>query len=79
MPLQRYRDLEQAREDLWVRRRDPRLFTRIRELWTFAERLAPGHAPRGVRRFRTLEEAQRDRNEWVARRALLLRKQRAGS
>ncbi len=73
MPIQRFKDSEDAREALWVRRDDPQLVPRIRNLWVFAARLAPGAAPRGVRRFRSVEDAQRDRDEWTAQRAHALR------
>lgn len=73
MPLQRFRDFEEARRALWSERSDANLFARIRSLWSFARRLAPGAAPRGVRRFRTLEEANQHREEWIERRVRALR------
>jgi len=73
MPLQRFRDSEDARRALWVERGDPQLARRIRGLWAFAGRLAPGSAPRGLRRFRTLEEAGRERDAWIELRARSLR------
>jgi hypothetical protein len=76
MPLQRFSDLEEARRALWVPRGDPQLARRIRDLWAFASRLAPGSAPRGIRRFRTLEEANRDRERWIEQRARSLREAR---
>ena len=76
MPIQRLSNSEDAREALWVRRDDPQLVSRIRSLWAFASRLAPGSAPRGVRRFRNPEEAQSDRDEWITKRARALRAER---
>lgn len=73
MPLQRFRDFEEARCALWVERGDPGLVSRIQSVWAFASRLAPGAAPRGMRRFRTLEEAQREREGWIELRARALR------
>jgi len=73
MPLQRFRDFEEARRALWVERGDPRLVPRIQRLWAFAHRLAPGAAPRGMRRFRTLEDANLEREQWMERRARDLR------
>jgi hypothetical protein len=35
--------------------------------------------PRGVRKFRSIEEANRDRDQWIDRRVQVLRAQRAGS
>lgn len=74
--LQRFRDFEEARRALWVEPGDPQLVPRIRSLWAFARRLAPGAAPRGIRRFSTFEEANRDRDIWIAPRARALREAR---
>lgn len=76
MPLQRFRDFDEARRALWVQRDDPELVPRIARLWVFARRLAPGAAPRGIRKFRTLEEANRDRESWTAQRIRALRTKR---
>ena len=76
MGLQRFRDFEEARRALWIERGDPQLVPRIRSLWAFARRLAPGAAPRGIRRFRSFEEAGLDRDSWIDVRARTLREQR---
>ncbi len=76
MGIQRFRDFESARRALFIEPGDPQLFPRIRSLWAFAGRLAPGAAPRGIRRFRSPEDANRDRDAWIETRALALRKQR---
>lgn len=73
MPVERYRSLDDARRALWTRRPDPSLIPRIRHLWAFSRRLAPGPAPRGLRKFRTREDADAEREAWCARRALSLR------
>jgi hypothetical protein len=76
MPLQRFRDFDEARRALEVETGDPELVPRIRRLWAFASRLAPGSAPRGLRKFRTIEEANRDRDAWIELRVRALREQR---
>jgi hypothetical protein len=73
MTLQRFRDFEEARRALWIEPGDPRLAARIRSLWAFASRLTPGAAPRGLRRFRSIEDANLEREAWVVRRARALR------
>jgi len=79
MPLQRFRDFDEARRALWSEREDPGLVPRIRSLWAFAARLAPGGSPRGIRRFRAIEEANCERDAWVAARAHALREARRRS
>lgn len=68
MPVQRFRDLDEARRALWSRRDDVSLASRIRRLWEFSARLAPPVIPRGVRRFRSMEEANAERDSRVAER-----------
>jgi hypothetical protein len=63
VPVQRFRNLEDAARALWTRPGDETLGRRIRSLWELSARLAPPRdVPRGVRRFRSIEEANRDRD-----------------
>ncbi len=64
MPVQKFRTLDEARRALWMRSDDPRLPDRARRLMAFSRRLAIVHAPPGVRRFRTMEEANAERKTW---------------
>ena len=73
MPVQRFRTFDDARRDLWLAPGDPKLLARIRSLWGFSARLAPGIMPRGVRKFRSIEEANHDRDLWTQRRIQSLR------
>jgi len=64
MPIQRFRTHEEARRALWHRPDEGDLAARMRRLWAFAARLCPSRAPRGLRRFRSIEDAARDRATW---------------
>jgi len=77
MPVERFRDLDAARRALWVAPDDPKLTARIRRLWSIASRLVPLGIPRGVRKFRRIEDANREREAWVERRVRRLRRERA--
>ncbi|HEX9711726.1 MAG TPA: hypothetical protein VGB52_04120 [Actinomycetota bacterium] len=72
MPVQRFRDPDDARRALWTSSDDPALARRIRSLWARAARLAPPNIPRGLRKFRTIEEAARERAEWERARIVAL-------
>lgn len=72
MPIQRFRDPEDARRALWVPRGDPTLGRRIRALWSRAALLAPPGIPRGLRKFASIEEANAEREVWVRARIRLL-------
>lgn len=58
-----FRTGEEARRALWLDSGDPRLPDILRRLHAFTRRLAPNRPipPRGVRRFRSIEEAALDR------------------
>ncbi len=73
MPVQRFRTFDDARRDLWVAPGDPKLLARIRSLWEFSARLAPSNMPRGLRKFRTIEEANQERDHWMQQRIHSLR------
>ena len=73
MPVQRFRTFDDARRDLWLPPGDPKLLARIRSLWEFSARLAPCAMPQGVRKFRSLEEANQDRDRWTQQRIDTLR------
>jgi SH3-like domain-containing protein len=76
MPVERFRDLDEARRALWAARDDPALAARIRRLWNLSARLAPLGIPRGIRKFRRIEDANRERDAWVERRVRALRRAR---
>jgi SH3-like domain-containing protein len=77
MPIERFRDFDTARRALWAARDDPNLAARIRRLWTIASRLVPLGIPRGIRKFRRIEDANRERDAWVERRVQAVRRNRA--
>ena len=75
MPIQKFRDFDAARRALW-RVQPADLAAHIKALWAFSTRLAPRQIPRGVRKFRSLEEANQEREQWVTRRVRMLRDKR---
>ena len=72
MPVQRFRHLDDARRALWTSADDASLPGRLRQLWCFSARLVGSSPPRGVRRFRTIEEANAERERRVAARVRAL-------
>lgn len=55
MPVHKFRTLEEARRALWLPAGDPEVGRRMKRL---AELATPRPAPRGIRRFRSIEEAK---------------------
>lgn len=67
MPVQRFRTFREARLAQWLSPDDPRLLDRIRRWWRISAMFWPVVKPRGVRKFRTIEEANADRKSWPRR------------
>lgn len=76
MSIQKFHDFDEARRALWARAGQPDLVVRIKRLWAFSTRLTPRQIPRGVRKFRSIEEANQARDQWVERRVRTLRAKR---
>jgi hypothetical protein len=76
MPIQKFRDFNDAWRALWLRPGQPDLVSRIKGMWAFSTRLTPRQIPRGVRKFRSIEEANQERDQWVERRVRTLRARR---
>ena len=75
MTVRRFRHPDEAARALWTNAEDPDLPQRISSLWRTASRLAtPLRFERGVRRFRSVEEADQDRNRLTAERIKQLRR-----
>lgn len=75
MPVTRFRSFEEARRALWIPKGDPRLDTVIPFVWELGRELAgPCPFPRGVTKFRSIEEANEDRKKWEKMRKLHARK-----
>jgi len=70
MPVQKFRDLDSARRALWVTNEEPTLARRIASLWRCSRELSGYTSPRGVQKFRSIEEAYLERAERRRRRMI---------
>jgi hypothetical protein len=81
MPVSKYRRVEDMPDVATVHDAgDPAIPRKIRSLWRFSARLlAPVGTciPRGVRKYRSIEEANEDRERWENERFRRLREIRA--
>jgi len=64
MPVRKFRDVSEMEDTLWYDRNDPALPLAIARLWSFAARMWPLQFPRGVHKYRSIEEANADRDRW---------------
>ena len=83
MPIRKYRSLEEMnREPQWLPTGDPSIPRKIRYLWRFSETLLRPVGtciPRGVRKYRSIQEANTDRACWEQERVDRLRAERKSS
>lgn len=64
MPVYKYKTFDEAKLALWCREPDRAYFRQLNSLWALADRLSPIKYPPGVFKYRTIEEAYRQRGEW---------------
>jgi hypothetical protein len=64
VPIRKFRDVSEMEETLWYDRRDPALPQAIARVWDFAARVCPLQFPRGVHKYRSVEDADADRERW---------------
>ncbi len=78
MPVRKFRSIEEmdaASRDLWSDRLDEAYLERLRRLWRRSAHLSPRIFPKGVIKYRSLEEAQADRDRWLAEHIAHLRQE----
>ena len=66
MPVYKFRTLDEARRALVKAPADEALPQRIAGVWALADRLFRRRWPAGVYRYRSPEDADRQRREWSA-------------
>ena len=77
MPVYKFRSFQEAERALWLPTGDPRLAEKLRALWKAAWFLGGRFTPpRGVFKFRSIEEANRHREAWEKQRIETLRARR---
>ena len=80
MPIRKHRNLEEMNlERRWLPAGDPSIAQKVRYLWRFSELLLRPVGtciPRGVRKYRSIEEANADRDRWESERIDRIRVER---
>jgi hypothetical protein len=64
MPIRKFRDVSEMEDTLWYERADPALLRAIARVWDFAARACPLQFPRGVHKYRSIADANADRDLW---------------
>jgi hypothetical protein len=82
MAVKKFRSIEamgELRREAWCDQPDAAYFERVGRLWELSSRISPRTFPRGVYKFRTLEEAQAQRDALLTEHVQLLWRDRIES
>ena len=63
MPVYKYQTFEEADRALWNFHPDEAYFKKVADLWNFANRFLPISYPKGIFKFRNMEEANQHRDQ----------------
>lgn len=76
MSVQKFKTHEEAQRALWCFHPDEEYYKRVSRLFKLANRLCPPNFPRGVFKYRTIEEANKAKEKWLLENALKKRQAR---
>ncbi len=69
MPIYKYRTFEEAEKALWNFHPDEVYFTKVAELWNYANKLSPIIYPKGIFKFKNIKEANKQREKFELKNA----------
>jgi hypothetical protein len=75
--IHKFRTFEEADEALYCFEPDYKYFERVARLWAFVDSVCPRKYSRGIFRYRSIEEANDQTEEWLQANAELVRRNRA--
>ena len=78
MPVEKYRSVEDMPSIEWCQNLDEDFFRRVARLWSRSSALSARIYPRGVFKFRSIEEAQEARERVTRENIERLRREHAG-
>jgi hypothetical protein len=70
MPIEKFATFSEADQALWSFEQDEAYYKRVAELWKLANCLCPLNFPRGIYKYKTIEEANKQKQEWLLNNAL---------
>jgi hypothetical protein len=63
MPIYKFKSFEEAEQALWNFHPDEAYFRKVADLWNFAGRLLPISCQKGIFKFKSLEAANKHRDQ----------------
>ena len=76
MPIYKYKTFEEAEKALWNFNPDKKYYDKVADLWDFANELSSISYPKGIFKFKSIEEANKHREEIEITHAKRLRAER---
>jgi hypothetical protein len=70
LPIQKYKSLADADRAHWNFNPDKKYYEQVHKLFDLASRLNPPNFPHGVFKYETLEEANRQKMDWIVEAAI---------
>lgn len=70
MPVSKFKTYEEAEKALWNFDPDETYFLRVVKLFEFAQKLNPVHYPHGVFKYKRIEDANKQTEEWLTEHCL---------
>jgi hypothetical protein len=64
MPVYKFKTFKDAERALWNFQPDEIYYERLKDLWDIADKLNPIAYPKGIFKFKTLQEANEHREKW---------------
>jgi hypothetical protein len=64
MPVRKFRSIEDMPGETWHAPGDPRLYRTLAQLWATSRQLCPRQFPAGVFKHRSIDDMNRQRDEW---------------
>jgi hypothetical protein len=75
--IQKFRTFEEAEKALFCFKPDEAYYERVARLWNFVDLLSPRQYARGIFRYRSIEEANEQADEWMQANAKLANRDRS--
>ncbi len=76
MPIYKFKTFEEAEQALWNLNPDEKYYNRVAELWEFENELSQINYPKGIFKFKTIEDANKHREMIEVAYAIQKRKER---
>lgn len=70
MSIQKFKTFNDAEKALWCFKPDKEYYNQVIELFEFANQICPPEFPHGIFKYKTMEEANKQKEEWILENAL---------